>query len=74
VAKKGQGNGGVGARVSGLGLLPGHSGNTTFRLLGIYVPGPAQSGEDGWPAGKSAEELLTRRNVRQQTLERYRGP
>jgi endonuclease YncB( thermonuclease family) len=33
-------------------------GNTTFRLWGIYVPGPSQVCEDGWPAGKSAADLL----------------
>jgi hypothetical protein len=35
-------------------------GNTTFRLWGIYVPGPGQVCEDGWPAGQSAADLLTR--------------
>jgi endonuclease YncB( thermonuclease family) len=33
--------------------------NTTFRLWGITVPDPGQVCEDGWPAGQSAEELLT---------------
>ena len=35
-------------------------GNTTFRLWGVYVPGPGQVCEDGWPAGQSAADLLTR--------------
>jgi endonuclease YncB( thermonuclease family) len=35
-------------------------GNTTFRLWGITVPGADQVCEDGWPAGQSAEEALTR--------------
>jgi endonuclease YncB( thermonuclease family) len=35
-------------------------GNTTFRLWGITVPGPAQVCDDGWPAGQSAAELLVR--------------
>ena len=35
-------------------------GNTTFRLWGIIVPGPEQICDDGWPAGRSAAELLTR--------------
>jgi endonuclease YncB( thermonuclease family) len=35
-------------------------GNTTFRLWGIYVPAPGQVCEDGWPAGQSAADLLTR--------------
>jgi len=35
-------------------------GNTTFRLWGIYVPGPSQVCEDGWAAGKAAADLLAR--------------
>jgi len=35
-------------------------GDTTFRLWGVYVPGPNQVCEDGWPAGQSAGELLAR--------------
>jgi len=35
-------------------------GDTTFRLWGVYVPGPNQLCEDGWPAGQSAGELLAR--------------
>lgn len=35
-------------------------GSTTFRLWGIYVPGPSQVCEDGWPVGKSAADLLAR--------------
>ena len=35
-------------------------GNTTFRLWGVYVPGPGQVCEDGWPAGQSAADLLAR--------------
>ena len=35
-------------------------GNTTFRLWGIYVPGPAEVCEDGWPVGKAAADQLMR--------------
>jgi endonuclease YncB( thermonuclease family) len=35
-------------------------GNTTFRLWGVYVPGPRQVCEDSWPAGQSAADVLAR--------------
>lgn len=31
-------------------------GNTTFRLWGVYIPGPAQVCEDGWTVGKAAAD------------------